>query len=618
MRTRARQSEQLQEQAGYFEVPGAHLYTVLHPVANPIAHILLVGPFASERHSSYLAWARWARYLAAQQVEVLRYDYRGIGESTGDFSTMSFDLWMDDVLRLGKWLRERAGNRPFVLHGLEMGGMLAAHAFHKGMGDALLLWSPPATANEALRSTLVRWASFQHLFKAAKDRKPPTYYIGQLEEKSLVVSGYEWTANLWRASLQVEMPVSLRDSDNAPLPDARPVRAVKLKQSAAPFVKGGAVGFHESKDFSQFFATHYEWLASAFAKCRPSASHPGTSSGRPVQAITTREVFTLDADGSAVCGTFHHPSGYSSGSPQPYSGSSIGLIFINAFSTPRAYIGDAAVSWAEHCAAQGYPSFRLDLPGLGDSGGPTPPELLSFITAGGYAAAVSSYAKELMERFHLSGVIFVGHCAGAVTSIFTAGLVKECKGLILMDPYFHSIASVGSRLRLRFTSWAKQRRLAAPLSMVYAKIRAMQRALLRSDGLPANANLPLLGRWRQVTTRGLPVLTLMSPEWGTSSSKDRADLFDYTGHIQAVAGPASRVIVQRVYGTDHSFTNHAGQRAFVQHVEEWLMQHFPLEPSEKPAESESIASTLNSLSMEALTSMSCMVNLGDAVEVKES
>lgn len=37
----------LQEQASYFEVPGAHFYTVLHPVMDPVARVLLVGPFAA-------------------------------------------------------------------------------------------------------------------------------------------------------------------------------------------------------------------------------------------------------------------------------------------------------------------------------------------------------------------------------------------------------------------------------------------------------------------------------------------------------------------------------------------------------------------------------------------
>ena len=59
----------LLERAGYFPVSGAHLYTVLHEVPDPLARVLLVGPFASERHNSYLPWVRWARYLASRQIE---------------------------------------------------------------------------------------------------------------------------------------------------------------------------------------------------------------------------------------------------------------------------------------------------------------------------------------------------------------------------------------------------------------------------------------------------------------------------------------------------------------------------------------------------------------------
>jgi hypothetical protein len=51
----------LLECAGYFTVSGAVLYTVLHEVPDPVARVLLVGPFASERHFSYHPWVRWAR-----------------------------------------------------------------------------------------------------------------------------------------------------------------------------------------------------------------------------------------------------------------------------------------------------------------------------------------------------------------------------------------------------------------------------------------------------------------------------------------------------------------------------------------------------------------------------
>src|SRR4051794_33824605 len=44
------------EKAGYLEFGGAHIYSVLHGVPDPIARVLLVGPFASERYASYIPW----------------------------------------------------------------------------------------------------------------------------------------------------------------------------------------------------------------------------------------------------------------------------------------------------------------------------------------------------------------------------------------------------------------------------------------------------------------------------------------------------------------------------------------------------------------------------------
>jgi hypothetical protein len=255
------------EQAGYFEVPGEHLYTVLHEVSDPVARVLLVGPFAAERHLSYLPWIRWARYLAARRIECLRYDYRGIGESTGNFEVISFADWQEDVELLAGWLRQRSPDVPLALHGLEMGGILAALTFEKGMGDALLLWSAPPNCNQALRSLLLPRIAAEQLFKYGDERRPVSEYLRRLEEgEVLEMAGYRWTSKLWHDSFRFQMPSCMSDEASAVSALKRPVRILKLDKSAVPLIKGSSVGYEGiNKDFSVLFADNFQWIYTALA-----------------------------------------------------------------------------------------------------------------------------------------------------------------------------------------------------------------------------------------------------------------------------------------------------------------------------------------------------------------
>jgi Serine aminopeptidase, S33 len=263
VRTQIHGDSTLWERAGYFTVSGAALYTVLHEVPDPVARVLLVGPFASERHFSYHPWVRWARYLAARGVEVLRYDYRGVGESTGDFEEMGFDQWSEDVELLADWLSRRSQSVPFLLHGLEVGAILSGKCFAQGLGDALLLWSPPAHANQALRASLMRWAGLEQLFESAENRRSAADYIRQLERGfSIEVAGYPWASSLWRRSFDFRLPANLEDDGVASETYRRPVRVVKLGREAAPLVKP-YVGYDEVKDLSWLYASTFAWVADA-------------------------------------------------------------------------------------------------------------------------------------------------------------------------------------------------------------------------------------------------------------------------------------------------------------------------------------------------------------------
>lgn len=247
--------------AAYFPVRGAHLYTFLHEVQNPVARVLIIGPFVSERHNSYLPLVRWARFLAERRIEVLRFDYRGIGESTGKFDEMGFENWNEDVQSLAGWLANRHPRVPLLLHGLGGGGILSGMAFDAGIGDGILLWSTPLNANEALRSTLLRWVFLDQVFKFGAEQRSASDYIGELEKGNAIeVDGYKWTARLWRDSFQFALPEALWNQVIADRTYDRPVRIVKLGREAAPLTKYGEWGLDDVKDFTWLFAPNCEWI----------------------------------------------------------------------------------------------------------------------------------------------------------------------------------------------------------------------------------------------------------------------------------------------------------------------------------------------------------------------
>jgi pimeloyl-ACP methyl ester carboxylesterase len=207
-------------------------------------------------------------------------------------------------------------------------------------------------------------------------------------------------------------------------------------------------------------------------------------------------------------------------------------------------------------------------------------ELLNFINAGGYAQITAAKVRELVECFHLSGVVLVGHCAGTVSAIEASALcTQECKGLVLLDPYFHLPQAVRPKLRRQLSDWALQSRLGGLVSNVYDRLRKV-RLMWRRNMLPQNANLPLLNAWRALASSGTPILLLKAPARKAAGTTPRTGEFDYLKYILEIAGRRSRVEVELVEGTDHSFANRKGRLAVRLVIERWLRVHFPLSRQE--------------------------------------
>jgi pimeloyl-ACP methyl ester carboxylesterase len=291
-----------------------------------------------------------------------------------------------------------------------------------------------------------------------------------------------------------------------------------------------------------------------------------------VQSTTgTREVVALTVSGICLRGV-HHKACWPSG--DNVRNRRTGILLLNHGFLPKAAPGDSAVYWADALASSGYSCFRLDLPGLGDSDGEIPMPMLDFVNSGGYAPLLSAAVKELVQRFQLTGVVIVGHCASSVTALFTAAESKECKGVVLTDPYFFRVNERTEVLR-QLGRWASWSRVGSFVRKLYVHVKHIPLALCRGR-LPKNANWELLACWRQLTTNGVPILILKAPTLAAEGFKARTGEFDYLAYLQVHASPHSRTIIRYIEGTNHSFADKVGRAAVLEQTRRWLDSFFPI------------------------------------------
>lgn len=225
------------EQADYLSIDQEQLYYVLHPTSLPLcARVLLAGPFASERPHRYIPWVRWARYLASRGFEVMRFDYRGVGESTGRFEDFGFITWLDDLRYCTDWLHRRSPTAPLVIHGLGMGALLGDRLFAQGIGNAMLAWLPPKSAREMLYDQL-KLKIANNFILPSNERKTRDQYIADMENGEIIeVEGHNWTRRFWA---EAEEFVFGENTPMDPSDTSRRIRHVGKLDALAAHTFGG-------------------------------------------------------------------------------------------------------------------------------------------------------------------------------------------------------------------------------------------------------------------------------------------------------------------------------------------------------------------------------------------
>ena len=235
------------ESYGFLGVDADQVYVARHhAVGEPRAAVVLSGPIGAERERAYRTLVQLARSLAVAGFETLRFDYRGIGESTGAFEEMSFTGWRRDVEACIQHMTAELPGTPLALWGVRAGALLACECFRAGMGDAAML-AAPMGARDLLQDILRRSLIGEMIANPQAPRTTRDACMARLQDNELVnVDGYFWSPRLWTDAERFPLTLPQPDED-------RPWRVLDFKGLPAAQLPAWAEPHRETNQEERFW-----------------------------------------------------------------------------------------------------------------------------------------------------------------------------------------------------------------------------------------------------------------------------------------------------------------------------------------------------------------------------
>ena len=130
----------------FFPEPEAALFGVYHApltMADRDLGVVIAAPYGMEYEKTHRALRQLALQLAGAGFHVLRFDYRGCGDSAGEPTALDLADWVSDLEMAVEELEDRAGVARVAVVGLRLGATLALLAAARRRDvEALVLWEP--------------------------------------------------------------------------------------------------------------------------------------------------------------------------------------------------------------------------------------------------------------------------------------------------------------------------------------------------------------------------------------------------------------------------------------------------------------------------------------------
>lgn len=401
----------------------------------PTAWVLHLPAFAEEMNKSRHMVSWQARQLALQGYGVLVADLFGTGDSEGDFSDADWVCWKQDVHFLLNQI-EGLGATEITLWGLRVGALLAMDMLKTApeLISRLLLWQPVINGNQAM-------TQFLRLRLAAGMMTGNGESIADLKQilsagETLEVAGYGLSPTLYQQLSVLTMnDIPGEQLINTPVSWLEVVSAaekplnLQSKKLLSRWQEAGCPVHAEATVGEPFWATQElataQQLVGRTTALLPHADGSAATRQSPAKweaGSDDEKPLTFNCQGENLVAVLHNPA----------SESKRALLVVVGGPQYRAGSHREFVLLARALAKSGYPVFRFDYRGMGDSEG----DYTGFDNIQGDIKAAIDTLQANMPK--VEEVVIWGLCDAATAAAFHAVSDPRVGGLVMANPWVRS------------------------------------------------------------------------------------------------------------------------------------------------------------------------------------
>ena len=395
------------------------------------AAIVVCPPIGYEYMSAYPTVKILAERLAALGFDVLRIDYDGTGNSTGDYDQPGLaEAWRRSVACAIGEARRLAGSNAVAVVGIRAGGLVALQAVPAiGTVDRLVLWAAFPSGHAYLRELKALAGLHRQLHAYDDGDDVGINAAGYVMTEETIASISRWTLDAV-ATAPAEQILLIDRDDRAP--DRKLGAHLQTVGASVTHIQPeGTAAMLDLPHFAKVPETILQeilnWFRTWVATSSPPAPPPVRKTGRgaTLEADDYRERLVRFGRDDRLFGVLTSPRHAMKEAPS-----------IVLFNTGLEYhIGPHRlyVPLARYWAARGHHVLRYDLGGIGDSA--APPDAPDNIA---YPAHMLDDAREaiafVQKQTTHGRVIAVGMCSGGWLAFRAARDGLAVEGVVPINP----------------------------------------------------------------------------------------------------------------------------------------------------------------------------------------